>query len=58
MTNLNVNITGHLALKSYSVGMRYKFNTLIEINVNTLTANIKANYDKKGKSDILSKPKL
>ena len=41
-----------------SVGMGDKFNTLIEINVNTFTSNIKANYDMKWKSDILTKPKL
>ncbi len=41
-----------------SVGMSDKFNTLIEIKVNTFTTNIKANYDKKCKSDFLSKPKL
>ncbi len=40
------------------VGMSDKFNTMIEMNVNTLTMNIKANYDKKWKADLLSKPKL
>ncbi len=38
--------------------MSDKFNTLIEINVNTFAMNIKANYDKKWKADLLSKPKL
>ncbi len=35
-----------------SVGMSDKFNTLIEMNVNTFTMNIKANYDKKWKADL------
>ncbi len=38
--------------------MSDKFNTLIEINVNTFAMNIKANYDKKWKADLLSKYKL
>ncbi len=41
-----------------SVGMGDKFNTLIKMNVNTFTMNIKANYDTKWKADLLSKPKL
>ncbi len=41
-----------------SVGMSDKFNILIEMNVNTFERNIKANYDKKWKADLLSKPKL
>ncbi len=38
--------------------MSDKFNTMIEMNVNTFAMNIKANYDKKWKADLLSKPKL
>ncbi len=38
--------------------MSDKFNTLIEMNVNIFAKNIKANYDKKWKADILSKSKL
>ncbi len=38
--------------------MSDKFNTLIEMNVNIFAMNIKANYDKKWKADLLSKPKL
>ncbi len=41
-----------------SVGMGDKFNTLIGMNVNTFTMNIKANYDKKWKAYLLSKSKL
>ncbi len=38
--------------------MIYKFNTLIEMNMNTFAMNIIANYDKKWNADLLSKPKL
>ncbi len=38
--------------------MSDKFNTLTGMNVNTFAMNTKANYYKKWKADLLSKPKL